>query len=142
MFIIHFFHTLSLYLIMDQGAAGTISLPHTDDRDNFLCQIIGKKDIVLIPPSQRYRLYVGFDENPDNYSPVDFFFPDLEKYPEFEEVVGKMRVTLEPGDILFIPVYWWHHVKSSRGVNMAVNYWYTGNHLNHILIRGLQERAF
>lgn len=47
-----------------------------------------------------------------NYSEVDFFEPDYEKYPLFKEVKGKMLAEIGPGDILFIPSFWWHHVKS------------------------------
>ena len=35
---------------------------------------------------------------------------------------------LEPGDMLFLPSYWWHEVYSrpdtAKGWNMAVNWWY------------------
>jgi ribosomal protein L16 Arg81 hydroxylase len=48
-----------------------------------------------------------------NYSPVDFFEPDLTKYPDFSHVKGKMHVKVEAGDILYIPSFWWHGVKSS-----------------------------
>jgi hypothetical protein len=46
-----------------------------------------------------------------NYSPVNFFKPDYEKFPLFRNVIGKMKVTLNEGDILFIPILWWHHVR-------------------------------
>ena len=53
-----------------------------------------------------------------------------------------MYVKLEAGDILFIPVYWWHHVKSSKGRNLAINYWYTPNYLNRLFISGLENNNF
>jgi ribosomal protein L16 Arg81 hydroxylase len=28
------------------------------------------------------------------------------------------------GDILYIPQYWWHHVKSGDSPNIAVNIWF------------------
>ena len=63
-------------------------------------------------------------------------------YPDYENVKGKMYVKLEAGDILFIPVYWWHHVKSSKGRNLAINYWYTPNYLNRLFISGLENNNF
>jgi hypothetical protein len=31
---------------------------------------------------------------------------------------------LRPGEILFIPAYWWHHVESV-GLNLATSFWWT-----------------
>ena len=31
---------------------------------------------------------------------------------------------LEPGDAIYIPYLWWHHVRSRAQMNMLVNYWW------------------
>ena len=99
---------------------------------------MGYKDIVLVPPTQRLFLYTLTEEGmPPNYSPVDFFNPDLHKYPDFAKVKGKYTVRLNAGDILFIPSYWWHHIKSSQGQNMAVNLWYTMNYMTNLLLENI-----
>lgn len=36
---------------------------------------------------------------------VDFDNPDLEKFPNFKNVVGYEAV-VGPGDVLYIPMYW------------------------------------
>src|SRR6185312_7795908 len=36
---------------------------------------------------------------------------------------------MEPGDAIFIPPLWWHHVESLEPLNMLVNYWWKGNPL-------------
>ncbi|KAG9015504.1 hypothetical protein FRB94_000109 [Tulasnella sp. JGI-2019a] len=35
-----------------------------------------------------------------------------------------MRATLRPGDALYLPAGWWHHVRQSGEVVIAVNWWY------------------
>ena len=31
---------------------------------------------------------------------------------------------LEPGDAIFVPSMWWHHVRASAPLNVLVNYWH------------------
>ena len=33
-------------------------------------------------------------------------------------------VELEPGDALFIPSMWWHHIKALSPFNLMVNHWW------------------
>lgn len=95
---------------------------------------------MLIPPTQRDKLYITKGkETISNYSPVNFFNPDLEKYPLFAKVKGKMLVEIGPGDILFLPSFWWHHVKSSEERNIAVNFWYTPNYMHSLFQAAFEE---
>jgi ribosomal protein L16 Arg81 hydroxylase len=45
------------------------------------------------------------------YAAVDCEKPDLAAHPKFTDVVQK-RVDLQPGDALFLPGGWWHHVRA------------------------------
>lgn len=108
----------------------------------------GYKELILIPPTQRNLLYLDdrLDQSknkngdrPKNYSPVNFFDPNYEKYPDFAYVRGKMYVKLEEGDLLYIPAFWWHHVKSSKNNNIAINFWYTPNFVMMNLMAGIHE---
>ena len=76
---------------------------------------------------------------PNNYSPVDFYNPNLEKFPDFQNVRGKMHVKLNPGDLLYLPAFWWHHVKSSKNRNIAINFWYTPNFMTVKMLGGIDE---
>jgi hypothetical protein len=56
---------------------------------------------------------------------VDFSNPDLECYPRFAEALAAAQVAeMEPGDALFVPSMWWHHVESLSPFNLMVNYWW------------------
>ncbi|MDH3989967.1 MAG: cupin-like domain-containing protein, partial [Gammaproteobacteria bacterium] len=49
---------------------------------------------------------------------------DFDQYPRFHHCLDLAQVvTLEPGDTLYIPPLWWHHVES-YGFNVMVNAWY------------------
>ncbi|KAG7251595.1 hypothetical protein CRUP_001379 [Coryphaenoides rupestris] len=56
---------------------------------------------------------------------VDFDNPDYERFPNFRKLVGYEAV-VGPGDVLYIPMYWWHHIESllGGGVTVTVNFWY------------------
>ena len=40
-------------------------------------------------------------------SQVDLEQPDLQKFPRFGRA-KRYELMLEPGDMLFIPAFWWH----------------------------------
>ncbi|XP_075160117.1 jumonji domain containing 7 [Haematobia irritans] len=53
---------------------------------------------------------------------IDPLSPDLEKYPMFSKV-QPLHVRVNAGDLLFLPNYWYHHVRQSHKC-IAVNFWY------------------
>ena len=54
--------------------------------------------------------------------------PDFERFPRFKDALAAASVAeLAPGDALFIPTLWWHHVESlDQTLNVLVNYWWNG----------------
>lgn len=98
---------------------GHLECLHYDTLDGVLMQLHGSKKVLLFPPSQTYNLYpfsvfvhllrglelrawfsTVYPENPDFVT-----FPKLKRALEH-----KQEVILEPGEILYIPMGWWHEV--------------------------------
>lgn len=100
---------------------------HNDRDHNLACVMAGRRRFVLFPPDQVANLYVGPPDNPPPLSLVDPEAPDLVRFPRFAQAIAAARVAfLEPGDALFMPRYWWHHVTSLDPYNAMVNYWWGG----------------
>jgi len=101
---------------------------HFDFPDNVACVVAGRRRFTLFPPEQVGNLYVGpLDRTPSGQaiSVVDFAKPDLDRYPRFAEALAAAQVAeMEPGDALFVPSMWWHHVESFAAFNLMVNYWW------------------
>lgn len=103
---------------------------HWDSPLNIACSVVGHRRFTLFPFEQMENLYIGpLDKTPAGQaiSLVDFYNPDFEKFPKFKEAIEHAQVAdLEPGDAIFIPSMWWHHVESLDSLNVLVNYWFDG----------------
>ena len=107
----------------------TITTPaHFDESDNIACVVAGRRRFTLFPPEQVANLYIGpldFAPTPTPISMVDFSAPDFDRFPRFREALATAQMAdLLPGDAIYIPTLWWHHVQSSGMLNMLVNYWW------------------
>jgi len=94
----------------------------------FLCQIRAEKRIVLYSPKQYAMLYPG-----KWYKPIPLFSRidgrkifsgqvDLERFPKFRNV-KPIEFTLKPGEMLFIPIHWWH-VTRVPGYQVSVTHFF------------------
>jgi len=80
---------------------------HRDLGNVFLCQIKGRKLVRLVPSRELHLIY-----NEHGYhSEADFSALDVSAFPLLESA-HIVDVIIEPGEFLFIPVGWWHYVKS------------------------------
>jgi hypothetical protein len=101
---------------------------HYDLPDNVAVVAAGHRRFTLFPPDQLKNLYVGpvdFTPAGQAISLVDFLKPDFDKFPRFAEALEHAQsAELGPGDALFIPSMWWHHIQSLDAFNVLVNYWW------------------
>jgi hypothetical protein len=106
----------------------TITAAHWDLAQNIACVVAGRRRFTLFPPEQVRNLYVGPLDNTLAGQPislVDFDAPDLDAHPRFAEAMEHALVAeLEPGDALYIPSLWWHHVRSLEEFGALVNFWW------------------
>lgn len=103
---------------------------HNDFPDNLACCAAGRRRFTLFPPGEFRNLYLGpIDNTPAGraVSMVDFDAPDLAAHPRFVDATAAAQTAvLEPGDAIFIPSMWWHHVEGLEAFNILVNYWWRG----------------
>jgi hypothetical protein len=101
---------------------------HYDAPNNIACCVVGRRRFTVFPPDQIGNLYPGpLEPTPGGQavSVVDFDAPDFDRYPRFREAIEAGQSTvLEPGDAIFIPSLWWHHVQGLETFNVLVNYWW------------------
>jgi hypothetical protein len=108
------------------GPRSVFSPIHFDAVDNLFVQVHGHKEWRLWPPSQSRNVYYPFDGHPDeflNWSPVDPERPDPERFPLFAEA-EPLRVTVAPGDVLYVPAGWWHVVRYDEPAISLTYFWH------------------
>jgi hypothetical protein len=101
---------------------------HHDMSSNLAVVMAGRRRFTLFPPEQVANLYIGPFEFTPAGTPVSLFdpdAPDLARFPRAAEAMAHAQIAeLEPGDALFIPHMWWHHVRSLDPLSILVNYWW------------------
>ncbi|MGK0306800.1 MAG: hypothetical protein ACI8UG_002558 [Gammaproteobacteria bacterium] len=111
--------------------------PHFDEASNIAVVAAGKRRFTFFPPEQIKNLYIGpldFTPSGQPISLVNLRDPDLKRFPRYEEAYkNAMSVELNPGDAIYIPSPWWHHVESLSKFNVLVNYWWSNAYVSSAL---------
>lgn len=94
------------------GPAGTVTGFHYEIADNLFVQILGRKEFLFVSPSDQHRMYRSKKFDPGAVdSQIDLQAFEPSSFPLFRQVTVH-RATVGPGDALYIPRGWWHHVRS------------------------------
>ncbi|KAL2051619.1 hypothetical protein ABVK25_008033 [Lepraria finkii] len=108
------------------GPAGPVSPLHPDTYYNVLCQVVGKKYVRLYAPTESEKVYPkgveGGGIDMSNTSEVDVEDVDPVRFPLFEKA-EYVECILKAGECLYIPVGWWHYVRSLT-VSFSVSFWW------------------
>ena len=101
---------------------------HNDPVDNIAVVVAGRRRFTLFPPDCEAALYMGPAHPTPAGTPVSMVHvtaPDLERFPGFASALeAGEEAELGPGDAIYIPKDWFHHVESLERFNMLANYWW------------------
>jgi hypothetical protein len=101
---------------------------HNDPVDNIAVVAGGRRRFTLFPPDAEDDLYMGPMHPTPAGTPVSMVHvtaPDIDRYPRFVRALDvAQEAELSPGDAIFIPRDWFHHVEAIERFNMLVNYWW------------------
>ena len=133
-------------ILTKQGNCKSTTSLHKDPYENIYAQIKGQKHFVLLPPlasvcvnekilkaatytlDESGKLQILLDE-PYQMLPFPTWDPDKPNIHTtlFSRLAKPLRVTLNPGDMLYLPALWFHKVSQSsdpvENFCCAVNYW-------------------
>lgn len=101
---------------------------HCDPAPNIAYVAGGKRRFTLFAPEEIGNLYLGpFDPVPNGtqISLADPLSPDASRFPLLAEALSRAQTAeLVPGDAIFIPTGWYHHVEALAPFNLLINYWW------------------
>ena len=111
------------------AAPGVTSPLHYDAAHNVYSQLTGRKRWLLLSPDDAPRLYPYPRLHPSTrQSQIDLHAPPERGFDHYRGARGRLRVlevVLAPGDRLYVPPYWWHHVRVVGGASAVAVATYT-----------------
>lgn len=89
------------------GPKGTLTPFHHDLTNNLLVQVLGRKHVQMVPSWEVGRMRNGVHcfsaRDPAEWDAAD---------PAHGGLPPKLECEIGPGDALFLPIGWWHHVEA------------------------------
>lgn len=102
--------------------AGMRSTMHQDLPENIYVMVKGVKRIILFAPGDPVYHYSRFSKLL-NHAQADPEHPDYERFPKFRNAQPYIT-DLRAGEVLFIPTFWWHHIRHLEA-SVSINFWWS-----------------
>lgn len=126
------------------GTGDTDSALHFDSFANLSGQITGRKRWTIYDPGQND--YLAYVDGTDFRSRINIDEPDYEQFPAFRNARPVAEFILGPGDLLFLPPFWWHRVvalspSASLRVEMQayLHEWFNNRTVRAAIVRVLRR---
>lgn len=117
------------------GSSGYVTPLHFDEQENIFCQLYGRKRARLLSPAYWHTVYpfpkghpcdrqcqVTLSSLPGAHGIADQ--EQYSKFPAFAEMPAQEYfVDLEPGEVLYIPQYWFHQLEGLTE-NISLSWWF------------------
>ncbi len=117
------------------GDGGNITPIHFDAVDNFVVPIFGTKTFYLYPPTDAHFLYSHNIASKGRFNFCQIasrFLVDQKRYPLFTQAKC-YKVIIKPGNILFIPIGWWHEVHTHTARAASITYFFNNRQHKSLL---------
>ncbi len=106
------------------GAGLTVPL-HFDPVEQLHWVLQGRKTFRCYRPGVRDYYPNGTFSKGPFMSRVDADAPDLDAYPRFGRTTA-VDIVVEAGEMMYLPPFWWHQVRSEDALNVSVNWaWFS-----------------
>lgn len=117
------------------GCEGYITPLHYDEQENIFTQLQGRKRVRIFSPKYWHGLYTYPNGHPRDRQcqitlppiPGSTYLENEEerfRFPAFQQVgMHELYTDLEPGDVLYIPQYWFHQMEALTD-NISLSWWF------------------
>ncbi|KAL7553822.1 hypothetical protein ACHAWF_017710 [Thalassiosira exigua] len=105
------------------GQSQVVMPMHFDATDNLYVMAWGRKRATIGAPGQLEAMYRYPNGHPlAGSSRVNATEPDLHRFPRFKGAELR-EVVVGPGDLLYLPAWWWHQFEQPFEDSAALNIW-------------------
>ena len=119
------------------GGKGTRTTLHSASEHNLFTQVHGKKHWFLYPPENDIIFDPPITRAPYFHSQFDPDFPDFNDFPN-AKYLQTLECELRPGDVLYNPPFWWHHVNNTtNSIGVGFRWFSPGDSFNKYFTQSL-----